>query len=165
MAAKTDTMLISSLNFSLIKLNKSIRTAYLLGGKSVLSKAVEDQIKAYGIQKIVRIGGKDAYETSALITRYLKLRTGSPAIVVSNKTPAALVKAVIGSNKNNYAIIYTSANSLNAYAKKTLKSLKPSKIYIAGDLKALSASEEKSISSIMSHPIRIRTAAEAAKLQ
>lgn len=62
---KIDEITINELN----RLN--IENVIIVGGESVVSNNVIENLKSLGIKKIIRLGGKDRYETSQLVTSYI----------------------------------------------------------------------------------------------
>lgn len=134
LAAKTEGILMSAKDYKKIAAIKSIATVYILGGSNVIDKATEKTIKGYGVNNIIRLGGTNAYETSALIARSLHAETGKPVILISSKADKNLVKAMIGANKGNYMIVLTKDNQLDEHAKGTIQNIKPSKVYVAAGI-------------------------------
>ena len=62
---KIDEITINELN----RLN--IENVIIVGGESVVSNNVIENLKSLGVKKIIRLGGKDRYETSQLVTSYI----------------------------------------------------------------------------------------------
>ena len=62
---KIDEITINELN----RLN--IENVIIVGGEGVVSNNVIENLKSLGIKKIIRLGGKDRYETSQLVTSYI----------------------------------------------------------------------------------------------
>lgn len=62
---KIDEITINELN----RLN--IENVIIVGGEGVVSNNVIENLKSLGMKKIIRLGGKDRYETSQLVTSYI----------------------------------------------------------------------------------------------
>ena len=62
---KIDEITINELN----RLN--IENVIIVGGESVVSNNVIENLKSLGVKKIIRLGGKDRYETSQLVASYI----------------------------------------------------------------------------------------------
>lgn len=169
LVSKTSGIAVPAKNYTVIKVNKSVSTVYILGGIGVVDKEVEKQIKGFGIKNIIRIGGTNAYETSELIAKYLKVSKGTPIIVISNKISSDLMKATIANNTKNYPIVLTTVDRLNKFAKKALLSIKPTKVYVVGDSKAISASQVTEIAELLklrsSEVVEIKTISNINKMK
>lgn len=165
LAARTKALLLTPGNYYLLKLNKKITTVLILGGVKAVDKSIATQIRKYGIKNMSRIGGGNAYETSSLIVDYMKIRRGTPMILISNKTSLTLVKAMISKNSKNYPILMTPSNSLSSYTKKSIAGIKPSMVYIIGDGKAVSTVVEKEMHKMENKVIRMKTVSDLTKLK
>ena len=64
-------------------------TVYLVGGETVISKAVENDLKEIGL-RVVRAGGKDREETSLKVAEIIRKDTSANNV---NQTEAFLVGA------------------------------------------------------------------------
>lgn len=74
-----------------------VKNAFLIGGTGVISGNVEKQIKTL-VQTVTRIGGRDRFETSALVAE--KLGTVNEAVIVTGSNyPDALSIAPVASQK------------------------------------------------------------------
>ncbi len=59
----------------------AVKTAYIVGGTGVVSSAVESQLRSRGLA-VVRLGGRDRYQTSALVAQTIKSKRGTVSAVV-----------------------------------------------------------------------------------
>ncbi|MBT2686007.1 cell wall-binding repeat-containing protein [Bacillus sp. ISL-37] len=85
------------------------RKAVILGGVGVISREVENQLKALGISEVERLGGKNRYGTAKLIFEKLKALNGSPktaVIAYGRDFPDALSVASVAA-QNGYPILLT----------------------------------------------------------
>ncbi|RBP02754.1 cell wall-binding repeat-containing protein [Rossellomorea aquimaris] len=88
-----------------------VKRVTILGGTGVISKAVEDKLKALDV-KTMRISGSDRYETAVAISK--KLPINDAAVVVSGKNyPDALSVASIAA-QNGYPILLSAKDSTSA---------------------------------------------------
>jgi hypothetical protein len=169
LASLTGSITVDAKNYTLIKDYKSVSTVYILGGNKVISSAVEKQIKGYGIKNVIRLGGAVAYETSHLVVKYIKAAKGKPVILMSNKTSSGLVKATVANNTLDYPIVYTTAGKLDKFGKQSLLSIKPLKVYVVGDIKAISDSQTKEIIKLLNikdiQVIRINELTDISKIK
>ena len=169
LAAAMDGIVVDTKDYRSIKSYKSVSAVYILGGNKVVSNAIEKEIKSYGIKKVTRLGGVNAYQTSQLIAKYLKIAKGTPIILMSDKAPLGLNKTAAANNTLNYPVIYTTAGKLDNYSKQSLLSIKPKKVYVVGDIKAISESQLKEISKLFNNKniqfIRINTIADISKIK
>ena len=119
---------------------KSSGTAYILGGKSVVSSSMETTLKSNGVKNIVRLGGSDRYETNALVLkegdRLYKEATGkvpTQGIICSSKDyPDALTAGATG------LPIVLAKEEIRASQKKVLANRPKTKYTIAGGTSAVS---------------------------
>lgn len=115
----------------------------LIGGKGAISDSVNVQLKSIGISDISRIGGKDRYETSALVAG--KLSTSTSAVVVSGENfPDALSISSIASNLS-MPILLSNKDNLSSYAAAYIKSNKVSKTYLIGGTGVLASKIESQV--------------------
>ena len=99
----------------------AVKTAYIVGGAGVVGATVESQLKARGLT-VVRLGGRDRYQTSALVAQTIKAKRGTvPSVVVAGglgladalgaSGPAAALKE---------PILLTPAKAMSAYTRQGL---------------------------------------------
>ena len=134
-------------------------TIILLGGKKNLSdKVIDKTIKA----KVKRIGGKDSYETAALVAK--ELPASSKAVVASSGYLHDVLAAAPYAAKNNMPILLTKSDSLPAATKKALKGKKST--IVIGRTKAVSEKVKKQLPkpTRISGSDRYDTSAKIAKL-
>lgn len=117
----------------------------LVGQESALSKEVKMELDKLDQDKAERIGGKDRYETSALLAKRVVGLVGSvdQAIMASGEDfPDALASAPL-SGKKVAPILLTRKDSLPKSVDAMIKELKIKTVDIAGGNKAVAASLEK----------------------
>ncbi|OAA83562.1 cell wall-binding repeat-containing protein [Clostridium ljungdahlii] len=105
---------------------------YLLGDNNSVSSEVESAIKSSGSFSIKRLAGVNEDDTLRLINNEVGVSQGTPVFVASNSDfPDALSASGIAAIKG-YPIILGSKAGLSASAIDTLRSIKPSMVYILG---------------------------------
>jgi stage II sporulation protein D len=62
-----------------------VKTAYVVGGTGMVSDAVVTQLRNRGLT-VVRLGGRDRYQTSLLVARQIKAKHAVSAVVVAGGT-------------------------------------------------------------------------------
>jgi stage II sporulation protein D len=95
----------------------SVRTAYVVGGTGVVSDAVLTTLRSRGLT-VQRIGGRDRYETAALVAKAIKARRTVTAVVVGGgiDLPDALSASGPASALGE-PILLTPTTQLSGYAK------------------------------------------------
>ncbi|MHA7139620.1 cell wall-binding repeat-containing protein [Rossellomorea arthrocnemi] len=119
----------------------------LLGGKNAVSESVKNTLQGYVKGDVNRIGGKDRFETSLLISK--KLPASSKAIVVNGENfPDAIASAPYAA-KNGHPILLTKANHLPQFTRQALKNKKST--YVIGGQTVIN----KQVENLLPSPIRI----------
>jgi len=91
--------------------NTQPTTVYMIGGAGVLSANIETQIKRLNDKiTIVRLGGKDRYETSMKIIEYFNLTTNTIAVATGVDFPDALSGSVLAARKNCSVLLVDNKN-------------------------------------------------------
>ena len=121
---------------------------YILGGTGVVSQDTENYLTQKGYM-VVRICGKDRFETNNSIIDNLKVQEGTPVFISNAYGFADALSASGISAIKEYPILLTKNNELPDFIKKQLSNIKPSKIYIVGGTGMISSDEESQIKSLM----------------
>lgn len=121
---------------------------YILGGTGVVSQDTQNYLTQKGYM-VVRICGKDRFETNNSIINNLKVQEGTPVFISNAYGFADALSASGISAIKGYPILLTKNNELPDFIKKQLSSIKPSKIYIVGGTGMISSDEENQIKSLM----------------
>ena len=106
----------------------------IAGGEGVVSNKVVNEIKSLGISDIKRLGGKDRYETSFEIMKYIDSNLYDVTnIVVGNGLAEADMMSVSSfAGRDNMPIVLTKKDSINSNAYNWLKSENIESSYIIG---------------------------------
>lgn len=109
----------------------NIYSAYILGGTSVVSEKVENDLRHY--MPVTRLSGKDRYDTSLEIIKNLEPMGGyrNISIVSGENYPDALTAAML-SAKLNTPMVIVSANGFKDNVLQYLNAKRINKAYIFG---------------------------------
>lgn len=107
----------------------AIKNVYIIGGTGVISKNIEDTITGLGL-KVIRLAGKDRYETSLKVAQELGTST-KVAIATGNSFPDAISVATPAAIKG-MPILLTSKNSIDSSIKQFILSTKRDTVYVIG---------------------------------
>ncbi|WP_446897090.1 fibronectin type III domain-containing protein [Clostridium sp. LBM24168] len=129
--------------FSNLEKSKNI---YVLGGAAAVNMEVSDYLDKQGYN-IIRLGGKDRYETNYKIIDSLGVKKGTPIIVVSGNNFGDSLGILSVACKNGYPILMTN-NTLSANAIKYIHSIQPDKVYVVGEKQVLSDNIEAEIGNL-----------------
>ena len=106
-------------------------TIYVIGGTGVISTNVENQIKKLnGNIQIVRLGGKDRYETSMMIVDYFNLPSTTITVATGKDFPDALSGSVLAARKNSAVLLVD--NKVVSKQKALLVKQKITKVIVFG---------------------------------
>jgi len=135
-----------------LKANKVI----IAGGEGVITKKVENQIKSLGISNIKRLGGKDRYETSFEIIKYIdaNLYDVENIIVANGFAEADLMSISPIAGRDNMPIVLTRKDTINSNAYAWLKNENINNSYIVGGSGVISNSLLNKIDMIAAADIR-----------
>lgn len=106
----------------------------IAGGEGVVSNKVVNQIKSLGISNIKRLAGKDRYETSFEILKYIdaNLYDVENIIVANGCAEADLMSISPIAGRENMPIVLTSKDSMNSHIYNWLKNENINTSYIVG---------------------------------
>ena len=119
----------------------------IAGGDAAISRKVEKELGRFDRDQVERIGGKDRYETSALIAKRIDGLVGgvNMAIIASGEDyPDALASAPLAAKKTA-PILLTRSDRLPPVISKTIKDLDIQSVYISGGRKVVALELEKSL--------------------
>lgn len=120
---------------------------YVLGGTASVSQEIFNYITAQGYS-LIRIGGKDRYETNQKIVDNLNVAKGTPIVISSgNNFADALSISSIASIKG-YPILINDKDNLFANVSNYINSIQPSTIYIVGGSGVISTNIETQIKNL-----------------
>ncbi len=130
-------------------------TIYVLGGEASVNVGFEQHFKEKGFNKIVRLGGKDRYQTNLKIIDKVNVKEGTTIVIANGENfPDALSISSIAAYKG-YPIFITPSGSLPNEVEEKIKEIKPSKVYIVGGSSSISSSIEDKLKEISKDVVRI----------
>ena len=108
--------------------------AFIGGREGVISENVVNELKSLGIKEVIRLGGKDRYDTALEIAKYIDANCFTvKEVVVANgygEADSLSIASVAGSRQ--MAIILTEKDNMNSNVHNWVKSKKLSNAYIIG---------------------------------
>lgn len=131
-------------------------TIYILGGEASVDTEFESYFKEKGFNKVVRLGGKDRYETNIKIVNSANVKEGTPIVIANGENfPDALSISSTAAYKG-YPIFITPSDSIPKAVEEKIKEIKPSKVYIIGGTGSISSSIENKAKEISKDVVRIQ---------
>ncbi|MFA9464134.1 MAG: DUF5018 domain-containing protein, partial [Velocimicrobium sp.] len=139
---------------SYIKKNyKKTDRIYIIGLEKSINRNLEKILNKKGYKNIIKIGGRDKYETAAKIAEKIK-RSKHPKVVLINggvePNNIEAIERVCG--EKGYPILFVKKNELGDYTSQALKDILPEEIYIIGSKAKVSVAITKEIESIFNQP-------------
>ncbi len=119
---------------------------YILGGTGVVNSAYDNELKNMGYN-VIRLGGKDRFNTNELIVNSMNADTGTSMFLVNNANSADILSVSSVASVNKYPIMLCNNNSIPENIKNKIIKNKPEKLYIIGDFKSISLDVEKNLKS------------------
>jgi stage II sporulation protein D len=133
----------------------AVKTAYIVGGTGVVSSTVESQLRSRGLA-IIRFGGRDRYETSALVARAIRAKRSTPTVVIAGGN--GLVDALGASGPASALkepILLTQADQLTASTKSALTAIGATQSRIVGGTSVVSTTVQNQLAAMGVKPIRL----------
>jgi putative cell wall-binding protein/dienelactone hydrolase len=130
-------------------------TIYILGGEASVNSGFEKYFKEKGFNKVIRLGGKDRYETNVKIVNEVNVKEGTPIVIANGENfPDALSISSVAAYKG-YPIFITPSGSLPDEVEEKMKEIKPSKVYVIGGSSSISSSIESKLKETSRDVVRI----------
>lgn len=131
---------------------------YLIGGTGVIGTSLETELIKGGHANIERLSGYDRYDTNMAVVDKASVALGTPVLVTSgdNFPDALSVSSFAGSNQ--YPTLLVGQNYLSEKTRNYITSNKPSTVYIAGGVFAVSQAVEAQIKDLVPTATIIRLA-------
>jgi hypothetical protein len=127
------------------------RTAYILGGEAALSPQVEQDLRAAGLTRIIRLAGTDRFHTAALVAGQLPTTTAYLVEGVNADPNRGWPDAVAVSGlaaRDGVPILLTAGDALPAGTREALARLQSRQITIVGGTSAVGESVAEEIRSL-----------------
>ncbi|AET66132.1 cell wall-binding protein [Desulfosporosinus orientis DSM 765] len=132
------------LNFMTTKLDPA-GTVYILGGTAAVSSAMENKVKASGFQTVTRLSGESQYDTSAKIASQLKVKTGTPIVLVSGESYSDALSISSVAAQMQLPILLVQKDGVSDTVLQEIATIKPSKVYVIGGQGIISTVVEKQV--------------------
>ena len=133
----------------------AVKTAYIVGGTGVVSSAVETQLRNRGLA-VTRLGGRDRYETSALVAKAIRAKRSTPTVVVAGGD--GLVDALGASGPASALkepILLTQANTLTPSTSAAITAIGATQSRIVGGTAVVSSTVQSQLAAMGVKPIRL----------
>jgi putative cell wall-binding protein len=138
---------------------------YILGLEKAVNKDLEKLLKKEGYSDVVRIGGKDKYETARKTAEIVKLSEKVRVVLVNGTVKPQDAESIqkICAEKG-YPILLVQKDNLTSSTLEALKEIKPARVYILGDQTKISSKVADQVSKELklknSNIIRIKSGKE-----
>ncbi|MGH4120566.1 cell wall-binding repeat-containing protein [Clostridium sp.] len=121
--------------------NKNI---YIIGGIGVISNEISDYLTAQGYN-LIRLGGKDRYETNHKIVDYLNVSKGTSVVIATGSDFADALSISSIAGIKGFPVLLNGKDNLSANVKKDITNIQPTTVYLIGGTGVLSANIEAQI--------------------
>ena len=119
---------------------------YMIGLGQAVYQDLEKMLKKEGYSAVIRIGGKDKYETAKLVADKLTLSKEAKVVLVNGEVKpkdAKNIQAVCA--ELGYPILFVKSGTLTSYTAEALKKINPTQVYVVGDSMQISSKVVKEI--------------------
>jgi putative cell wall-binding protein len=134
------------LDYISTNLNKD-KNIYLLGGTGAVSSSISDYLMAEGYN-VIRLGGKDRYETNQKIVDYLKPVKGTSLVISNGEEFADALSISSVADIKGYSVLLNNKDTLQSNVRNYMTNIQPLTIYILGQEGAISANIETEIKAL-----------------
>lgn len=111
---------------------------YVLGGEASVGTEFINQMKTEGYNNIVRLGGKNRFDTNKFIVDSMNLEKGTPVVITNGYGFADALSVSSVASIKGYPILMTDASKLPDETKNILSTIQPSQVYVIGGTGAVS---------------------------
>lgn len=105
---------------------------YVLGGDASVSNEFVSEMRKDGYNNIVRLGGKNRFDTNKFIVDSMNLEKGTPVVIANGYGFADALSVSSVASIKGYPILMTGASNLPDETKNMLSTIQPSQVYIIG---------------------------------
>ncbi len=116
--------------------SRGVTTAYVVGGVTAVSAAVETQLRGLGVTNVVRLTGRDRYAVAAAVARQVGAR-GKGAVVVSGASLADAAAAAGPAAAAGRPLLLVARTGVPAVTGATLKALGVRGVAVVGSTSAV----------------------------
>jgi putative cell wall-binding protein len=141
---------LDSIDYIKNHLNKSGKI-YILGGQASVSEKYVNYIKTLGYKNIIRLGGKNRFDTNRIIVNSMNVEKGTPVVITNAYGFADALSVSSAAASKGYPILMSDSKNLSNEIKNKIKDIQPSKVYLIGGQGSLNNSIKSQIKSIVSN--------------
>jgi putative cell wall-binding protein len=133
----------------------AVKTAYIVGGTGVVSETVANQLSSRGLA-VIRLGGRDRYETSALVAKAIKAKRSTPTVVVAGGNGLADALGASGpASALKEPIVLTQADKLTASTRDAITAIGANQSRIVGGTAVVGSAVQSELSTMGVTPVRL----------
>jgi putative cell wall-binding protein len=111
---------------------------YVLGGAASVSEDYVNYIKNLGCKNVIRLGGKDRFDTNKKIIDTFDVQKGTPIILTNAYDFADALSVSSTAASKGYPIFMSNSSNLSDKVEQKINDIQPSKVYLIGGEGALS---------------------------
>jgi putative cell wall-binding protein len=117
---------------------RGVSTAYVVGGTSSVSAAVEARLRALGVTSVIRLSGRDRYAVAASVARQVGA-AGRSAVVVSGSSVADAAAVAGPAAASGRPVLLVARTGVPAATSSALKALRVHRVLVVGSTTAVPA--------------------------
>ncbi|APH20324.1 cell wall-binding repeat-containing protein [Clostridium botulinum] len=111
---------------------------YILGGNASVSENYINYIKSLGYKNIIRLGGKNRFDTNRAIINSMNIEKGTPIVITNGYGFADALSVSSAAASKGYPILMSDSKTLPDEIKAKIREIQPSKVYLIGGQGSLS---------------------------
>ncbi|APH21515.1 cell wall-binding repeat-containing protein [Clostridium botulinum] len=108
------------------------RNVYILGGNASVSEDYVNYIKSLGYKNIIRLGGKNRFDTNRTIINSMNIEKGTPIVITNGYGFADALSVSSAAASKGYPILMSDSKTLPNEIKDKIREIQPSKVYLIG---------------------------------
>lgn len=111
---------------------------YILGGTGSINDEFATYLKSQGYNNIIRLGGKNRFDTNKIIVNSMSLEKGTPVVIANGYGFADALSVSSVAALKGYPILMTNSSTLPDETKNILSNVQPGQVYVIGGTGAVS---------------------------
>lgn len=111
---------------------------YILGGNASVSENYINYIKSLGYKNIIRLGGKNRFDTNRAIINSMNIKKRTPIVITNGYGFADALSVSSAAASKGYPILMSDSKTLPDEIKAKIREIQPSKLYLIGGQGSLS---------------------------
>lgn len=111
---------------------------YILGGNASVSENYINYIKSLGYKNIIRLGGKNRFDTNRAIINSMNIKERTPIVITNGYGFADALSVSSAAASKGYPILMSDSKTLPDEIKAKIREIQPSKLYLIGGQGSLS---------------------------